>query len=74
MKIAENFENIEEMKLSQEIVNNEYLQAFAQKMMNLSNRLNEVDEDNDPEMRDDYDIREDYLPSIREFIWNISHL
>ncbi len=44
----------------------EFIQNFAQDMMNLSNRLNEVEDDDT--FRDEIDIKEDYLPKIRQFI------
>ena len=43
-----------------------FIQNFAQEMMNLSNRLNEVEDDDT--FRDEIDIKEDYLPKIRQFI------
>jgi hypothetical protein len=43
-----------------------FIQGFAQHMMNLSNRLNECEDEDD--FRDDHDIKEDYLPKIRQFI------
>jgi hypothetical protein len=49
-----------------------YLNEFAQKLMNLSNRLNEVEDDD--VFRDDLDIKTDYLPDIREFIFRVTGL
>lgn len=72
IKIAERFDDVKEHPLSPEILGNEYLNKFASKMMLLSNRLNEIEDDE--EFRDDYDIKEDYLPAIREFIANITGL
>jgi len=54
MKIAEKFEDKEYKGLSVEISKNEYLNSFADKLMNLSNRLNEIDDDFDDEL----DIKE----------------
>jgi hypothetical protein len=70
IKIAEKLADVTEFNLSPEILGNEYLNKFATKMMLLSNRLNEIEDDND--FADDLDIKEDYLPAIREFIWNIT--
>ena len=58
----------EELNLSQ----SKYLNDFAQKLMNLSNRLNEIEDDD--YLRDDIDIKEDYLPDIREFIFKVTGL
>ena len=66
------FEEIRELNLSQEVRNDKYVQEFANTMMNLSNRLNEIT-DNDP-FDDALDIKDDYLPSIREFIVNTTGL
>jgi len=76
IKIAETFDDIQEHNLSKEILENPYLQQFANKMMELSNRLNEIEELEDEGYiePDDYDIREDYLPAIREFIINIANM
>ena len=43
-----------------------FIQNFADDMMNLSNRLNEVEDDDT--FRDEIDIKKDYLPKIRKFI------
>jgi hypothetical protein len=43
-----------------------FIKGFAQHMMNLSNRLNEFEDEDG--FRDDHDIKEDYLPKIRQFI------
>lgn len=72
MKIAKTFDEKEYKNLSSEIMNNHYLQQFAEKMMELSNRLNEIEDDD--VLRDDIDIKEDYLPAIQEFIMNITGL
>lgn len=72
MKIAENFDEITLHDLPSEIIKNKYLSLFADKLMHLSNRLNEIDEED--EFTDDLDIKEDYLPAIREFIANITGL
>jgi len=72
MRVAKTFEEVEDKKIPQEIFKNEYLNKFANKMMELSNRLNEID-DNDV-FADDLDIKKDYLPAIREFILNITGL
>ena len=72
MKVATTFEEKEDRNLPLEITKNEYLNKFADKMMNLSNRLNEIEDDDD--FRDDIDIKEDYLPAIQEFIMNITGL
>lgn len=72
MKIATTFEEKEDRNLPLEVTKNEYLNKFADKMMNLSNRLNEIEDDDD--FRDDLDIKEDYLPAIQEFIMNITGL
>jgi len=75
IKIAKTFDEIQEHNISKVILENSYLQQFANKMMELSNRLNEIEEVEigciEP---DDYDIREDYLPAIREFIVNIANM
>lgn len=71
IKIAESFNDVSEHNLSPEILGNEYINKFATKMMKLSNRLNEIEDD---ELRDDFDIKEDYLPALREFILNITGL
>ena len=68
MKIAETFEQVEEKKLNLNVVADPYLNAFAEKMMKLSNTLAE------DEWVDIDDIKEDYLPAIREFILNITGL
>lgn len=72
MKIATKFEEKEDRNLPLEVTKNEYLNKFADKMMYLSNRLNEIEDDDD--FRDDLDIKEDYLPAIQEFIMNITGL
>jgi len=72
MKVATTFEEKEDRNLPLEVTKNEYLNKFADKMMNLSNRLNEIEDDDD--FRDDLDIKEDYLPAIQEFIMNITGL
>ena len=72
MKVATTFEEKEDRNLPLEVTKNEYLNKFADKMMNLSNRLNEIEDDDD--FRDDIDIKEDYLPAIQEFIMNITGL
>ena len=72
MKVANKFEEKEDRKLPLEITKNEYLNKFADKMMHLSNRLNEIKDDDD--FRDDLDIKEGYLPAIQEFIMNITGL
>ena len=69
MKVAESFKEIKEIKLPIEVVKNEYINAFTDKMMQLSNRLNEINDD--AEFDDALDIKEDYLPAMREFIANI---
>ena len=51
-----------------------YLNEFAQKLMNLSNRLNEVEDEDDDVFRDDLDIDTDYLPDIRGFIFRFTGL
>jgi len=58
----------EELNLSQ----SKYLNDFAQKLMDLSNRLNEIEDDD--YLRDDIDIKEDYLSDIREFIFKVTGL
>ena len=72
MKIATTFEEKEDRNLPLEVTKNEYLNKFADKLMSLSNRLNEIEDDDD--FRDDLDIKEDYLPAIQEFIMNITGL
>jgi len=72
MKIAKTFDEKEYKNLSSEIMNNHYLQQFAEKMMELSNRLHEIEDDD--VLRDDIDIKDDYLPAIQEFIMNITGL
>jgi hypothetical protein len=73
IKIATNFDEIQEHELSKVIIDNPYLQQFANKMMELSNRLNEIEDVEEGYIEsDDYDIKEDYLPAIREFILNIA--
>jgi len=72
MKIAKTFDEKEYKDLSSEIMNNQYLQQFVEKMMELSNRLNEIEDDD--VLRDDIDIKDDYLPAIQEFIMNITGL
>ena len=73
IKIATNFDEIQEHELSKGIMDNPYLQQFANKMMELSNRLNEIEDVEQGDLEsDDYDIKEDYLPAIREFILNIA--
>ena len=74
MKIATKFQKVNSNLISKEARNDEYINAFCQKLMNLSNRLVEVIEDDDNDMRDDADIVEDYLAAIREFIANVSGL
>ena len=47
-----------------------FIQKFANKMMLLSNRLNEIEDVEEGYIEsDDYDIKEDYLPDIRDFIY-----
>jgi len=72
MKVAEKFKDKEHYELPEEVTKNEYLNKFADKMMNLSNRLNEIEDDDD--LDDALDIKEDYLPAIQEFILNITGL
>jgi ATP-dependent helicase/DNAse subunit B len=76
IKIAKTFDEIQQHNLSKVILENSYLQQFANKMMELSNRLNEIEqlEDEGYIEPDDYDIKEDYLPAIREFIVNIANM
>ena len=52
------------------IVSNEYLNEFANTMMDLSNRLNEIDDEFD----NAYDIKDNYLPLIQKFIFKITGL
>lgn len=48
-----------------------FIQKFANKMMKLSNRLNEIKDVKKGYIEsDDYDIKQDYLPTIRDFIYN----
>ena len=70
--IASRFEEVREYELPIEVWQDHYLQKFANKMMNLSNRLNEIDDDDI--FNDAVDIKEDYLPAIREFILNLTGL
>jgi len=72
MKVATKFEEKEDRNLPLQITKNEYLNKFADKMMHLSNRLNEIEDDDD--FADDLDIKKDYLPAIQEFIMNINGL
>lgn len=72
MKIANTFEEKTMYSLPKEVIENEYIQKFADKLMGLSNRLNEVD--NSDVFDDAFDIKEDYLPAIQEFILNITGL
>lgn len=72
MKVATKFEEKEDRNLPLEVTKNEYLNKFADKMIHLSNRLNEIQDDDD--FADDLDIKEDYLPAIQEFIMNITGL
>jgi hypothetical protein len=72
MKVAETFEQKEIKNLPKEVYANEYLNKFADKMMHLSNRLNQADDNDD--FADDIDIKRDYLPAIQEFISNINGL
>jgi len=74
MEIANDFSKVKDYNLSKEIKENEYIKKFAGKMIDLSNRLNKVEDDPDKEWRDDEDIYEDYAPCIREFILNITGL
>ena len=47
-----------------------FIQKFANKMMLLSNRLNEIEDLEEGYIEsDDYDIKEDYLIDIRDFIY-----
>jgi len=68
MRVAQTLDEVEEKKLDFSIISDPYINAFAQKMMELSNDLNEN------EWIDADDIKEEYLPAIREFIWNITGL
>ena len=68
MKVAQTFDEVEEKKLDFNIKADPYINAFAQKMMEFSNDLNEN------EWLDTDDIKEEYLPAIREFILNITGL
>jgi len=72
MRVATKVEEKEDKNLPIEVTSNEYLNKFADKMMRLSNRLNEIEDDD--EFADDVDIKKDYLPSIQEFIMNITGL
>ena len=50
-----------------------FIQKFANKMMLLSNRLNEIEDVEEGYIEsDDYDIKEDYLPDIRDFIYKMA--
>jgi hypothetical protein len=71
MKIAATFNEIETGKISPDAANDKYIQAFAQKMMEMSNMLVESEEDAyiDVEV-----IKDEFLPSIREFIANTTGL
>lgn len=68
MKVAQTFDEVEEKKLDLNIIADPYINAFAQKMMEFSNDLNEN------EWLNTDDIKEEYLPAIREFILNITGL
>ena len=68
MKVAQTFDEVEEKKLDLNIIAAPYINAFAQKMMEFSNDLNEN------EWLNTDDIKEEYLPAIREFILNITGL
>lgn len=70
IKVATKFSEKLNHSLPEEITKDEYLNAFADKMMHLSNRLNEVNHAWD----DAADIRDDYMPAIQEFILNINGL
>ena len=72
MEIANDFSKVKDYNLSKEIKENEYIKKFADRMMDLSNRLNELE--CGETWRDDEDIYEDYAPCIREFILNITGL
>ena len=74
MKVARKFEEITEYNLPRSITDNEYLNKFASKMMSLSNELDDVEEDIDYNDNELYDLKEKYLPAIREFILNITGL
>lgn len=58
--------------LTKEIYDNPYLKNFTDKMMLLSNRLNEIGY-NDT-IDDVLDIKEDFLPFIRDFIYRMNGL
>lgn len=64
------FKEVEDKNLPHEVISNEYLNSFAQVLMQLSNRLSEVEEG---DFRDDEDLLE-YLPEIRQYILNITGL
>jgi len=68
MKVAQTFDEVEEKKLDLNIIADPYINTFAQKMMEFSNDLNEN------EWLNTDDIKEEYLPAIREFILNITGL
>lgn len=72
IKIAKKFEEVTEYSLPLTVSSNEYIQQFADKMMVLSNRLNEIDDDDD--FDDALDIKQEFLPAIREFILNTTGL
>lgn len=69
MKIANRMEEIEPKELTKEVRECEYIRVFVSKMMSLSNRLNEIDDDD--EFNDALDIKENYLPAIQEFIFSV---
>lgn len=45
MKVAGTFDEVEDKNLPPEITRNPYLNKFTEKLMDLSNRLNEIDDD-----------------------------
>lgn len=70
VKVATKYSEKINHDLPEQITKDKYLNAFADKMMKLSNRLNEVEHEFD----DAIDIKENYLPAIQEFILNINGL
>lgn len=59
MKIAKTFDQVEEKQLDLSVISDPYINAFAQRMMELSNDLNEDDS------LDVDDIKEEYFGCYR---------
>lgn len=67
MKVAKNWDDVETGKTTPEVINDPYIKAFADMLMDLSNDAND-------EHCNSRWVLNEYMPAIREFIANVTGL